>query len=287
MTHSFVFRTVELDGEHLRIAIRPGTSPMPPLLVFNGIGANLELVFPFVQALAPDMEVIAFDVPGVGGSSTPLLPYRFSGLARRVARMLDYLGYGRVNVIGVSWGGALAQQFARDYPERCKKLILAATATGLFMLPGKPGVLWKMATPRRYIQPQYGARIAPDIYGGAFRHDANLALSFSSKIRSGGRRGYYLQLLAGFGWTSIHWLHRIRQPTLVLAGDDDPLVPLINMRLLTKLIPNAELHVLDDGHLFLVTQPTAVAPLINRFLAEETYRASIHAPLSEPQDEPA
>src|SRR5690606_33864630 len=250
---------------------------LPPLLVFNGIGANLELVLPFAAALDPDMEIIAFDVPGVGGSATPLLPYRFAGLAKKVARMLDYLDYGQVNAIGVSWGGALAQQFARDYPERCKKLILAATATGMFMLPGKPGVLWKMATPRRYIQPSHGARIAPDIYGGSFRHDAGLALSFASKIRSGGKRGYYLQLLAGLGWTSIHWLHRIKQPTLVLAGDDDPLIPLPNMRLIARLIPNAELHVIDDGHLFLLTRAASVAPLIDRFLAEESRRARMHA----------
>jgi poly(3-hydroxyalkanoate) depolymerase len=273
MPQPFVFRTIELDGNHLRVAIRPGTSPVPPLLVFNGIGANLELVLPFAEALDPDMEIIAFDVPGVGGSSTPLLPYRFAGLAKKVARMLDYLDYGQVNAIGVSWGGALAQQFARDYPERCKKLILAATATGMFMLPGKPKVLWKMATPLRYIQPSHGARIAPDIYGGAFRRDPKLALAFASKIRSGGKRGYYLQLLAGLGWTSIHWLHRIQQPTLVLAGDDDPLIPLPNMRLLARLIPNSELHVIDDGHLFLMTRAATVAPLIDRFLAEESRRA--------------
>ncbi|MCY1347257.1 3-oxoadipate enol-lactonase 2 [compost metagenome] len=277
MSQPFVFRTIELDGDHLRLAIRPGASSVPPLLVFNGIGANLELVLPFVQALDPNMEVIAFDVPGVGGSATPLLPYRFANLTKKVARMLDYLDYGQVNAIGVSWGGALAQQFARDYPERCKKLILAATATGMFMLPGKPKVLWKMATPRRYIQPSHGARIAPDIYGGAFRRDKQLALSFASKIRSGGQRGYYLQLLAGLGWTSIHWLHRIRQPTLVLAGDDDPLIPLPNMRLIAKLIPNAELHVIDDGHLFLMTRAATVAPLVDRFLAEENRRARIRA----------
>ena len=67
MPQSFVFRTIELDGQYLRKAVRPGNSALPTLLVFNGIGANLELVFPFVEALDPDLEVIAFDVPGVGG----------------------------------------------------------------------------------------------------------------------------------------------------------------------------------------------------------------------------
>lgn len=128
MPQPFIFRTIDLDGQAIRTAVRPGKPHLTPLLIFNGIGANLELVFPFVQALDPDLEVIAFDVPGVGGSSTPSRPYRFPGLAKLTARMLDYLDYGQVNAVGVSWGGALAQQFAYDYPERCKKLILAATA---------------------------------------------------------------------------------------------------------------------------------------------------------------
>ncbi|TBU71358.1 poly(3-hydroxyalkanoate) depolymerase [Pseudomonas daroniae] len=276
MSLSFVFRTIALDGQTIRTAVRAGSPDKVPLLIFNGIGANLELVMPFVRALDKDLEIIAFDVPGVGGSSTPSIPYRFPGLAKLAARMLDYLDYGQVNVIGVSWGGALAQQFARDYPERCKKLVLAATSAGAVMIPGKPRVLWRMASPRRYLQPSYGVHIAADIYGGAFRRDPKLALAHASKVRSGGKLGYYWQLFAGMGWTSIHWLHKIRQPTLVLAGDDDPIIPLLNMRLLAWRIPNSELHVIDDGHLFLVTRAEVVAPIIMKFLAEERQPAVMH-----------
>ena len=275
MPQSFVFRTIELDGQYLRTAVRPGNSTLPPLLVFNGIGANLELVFPFVEALDPDLEVIAFDVPGVGGSSTPATPFRFPGLAKLAARMLDYLDYSQVNVIGVSWGGALAQQFAYSHPERCKKLILAATSAGAVMVPGRPSVLLKMASPRRYIQPSHGVNIAPDIYGGAFRRDPHLAEKHATKVRSSGKLGYYWQLFAGLGWTSVHWLHKIRQPTLILAGDDDPIIPLINMKLLAWRIPNSELHVIDDGHLFLVTRAQSVAPMIMAFLSEEKQPAVI------------
>nr|WP_288452523.1 poly(3-hydroxyalkanoate) depolymerase [uncultured Pseudomonas sp.] len=276
MSSAFVFRTIVLDQQTIRTAVRPGSPDKVPLLIFNGIGANLELVMPFVNALDKDQEIIAFDVPGVGGSSTPSIPYRFPGLAKLAARMLDYLDYGQVNAIGVSWGGALAQQFARDYPERCKKLVLAATSAGAVMIPGKPKVLWRMASPRRYLQPSYGVHIAADIYGGAFRRDPKLVLSHASKVRSGGKLGYYWQLFAGMGWTSIHWLHKIRQPTLVLAGDDDPIIPLLNMRLLAWRIPNSELHVIDDGHLFLVTRAEVVAPIIMKFLAEERQPAIMH-----------
>ncbi|MFF7707549.1 poly(3-hydroxyalkanoate) depolymerase [Pseudomonas sp. NPDC007930] len=272
----YVFRTVDIDGQAIRTAVRPGNGRLTPLLIFNGIGANLELVFPFVAALDPDLEVIAFDVPGVGGSSTPRLPYRFPGLARLAARMLDYLDYGQVNALGVSWGGALAQQFAHDHPERCKKLVLAATSAGAVMVPGKPRVLMLMASPRRYIQPSHTVRIAPEIYGGSFRREPDLAMAHASKVRSTSKLGYYWQLFAGLGWTSVHWLHHIHQPTLVLAGDDDPLIPLINMRLLAWRIPNAQLHIIDDGHLFLITRAGSVAPIIMNFLDEERDRAVVH-----------
>lgn len=74
MSSHYIFRTVELDDQSIRTAVRPGKPHLTPLLIFNGIGANLELVFPFIEALDPDLEVIAFDVPGVGGSSTLAAP---------------------------------------------------------------------------------------------------------------------------------------------------------------------------------------------------------------------
>ena len=80
------------------------------------------------------------------------------------------------------------------------------------------------------------------------------------------RLGYYLQLAAVWGWTSIHYLHTIRQPTLILAGRDDPLVPLLNARLMHALLPKGELHVFDCGHLFLMTRQQESARVINEFL---------------------
>ena len=124
-------QTVDLDGQVLRVAIRHGSDASPPLLIFNGIGANLELVEPFVAALE-DVSVIIFDIPGVGGSPAPVVPYRFSTLSVLTDRLLSRLGYdGPVDVLGVSWGGALAQQFAHLYPGRCRRLILAATSPGV------------------------------------------------------------------------------------------------------------------------------------------------------------
>ncbi|QBR02307.1 poly(3-hydroxyalkanoate) depolymerase [Paraburkholderia pallida] len=263
-------QTLDLDGQLLRVGVRRGRDDGVPLLLFNGIGANLELVEPFVAALE-DVTVIVFDVPGVGGSPAPLIPYRFSTLAVLSEKLLTRLGYaGPVDVLGVSWGGALAQQFAHLYPRRCRKLILAATSPGVIMVPARLSVLAKLVGPRRYTDPAYLKEVGAEIYGGAYRRDATLLDEHSRHIQAPRGRGYLYQLLAASGWTSLPWLGALRQPTLVMHGNDDPIVPLTNAKILAARIPKATLHVIDDGHLFLITRAREVAPLVKRFLGQET-----------------
>jgi poly(3-hydroxyalkanoate) depolymerase len=168
-------RAVTVGGQPLRVAVRPGDGTRTPLVLANGIGASLELLQPLVDALDPSLEVIRFDAPGVGGSPLPRLPYRLPHLARLVARLLDQLGYGSVDMLGISWGGGLAQQFALCHRDRCRRLVLVATATGTLMVPGRPRVLARMATPRRYLDPGYAERVAADLYGGTIRTDPGRA----------------------------------------------------------------------------------------------------------------
>jgi poly(3-hydroxyalkanoate) depolymerase len=257
-----------IGRQSLQVAIKHGSGKQPPLLLFNGIGANWELARPFLEALTSTTAII-FDVPGVGGSPKPLLPYRPSTLARLAAGLVAELGYAEIDVAGVSWGGAIAQQFAHQYPSLCRRLVLAATAPGVIMVPASLSVLTKMATPRRYIDKAYMSRIAADIYGGAFREDPSLIGRHAAAMHGARDLGYLFQLLALTGWTSLPWLWSLRQPTLVLMGSDDPLVPPVNGRILAALIPNAELRMIDDGHLFLVTRPAETAGLIEAFLADE------------------
>ena len=259
-------QSIDVDGQIVRVGVRHGSDASPPLLVFNGIGANLELVEPFVAALG-DVGVIIFDIPGVGGSPAPLAPYRFSTLSVLADKLLRRLGHdGPVDVLGVSWGGALAQQFARQYPERCRRLILAATSAGVLMVPAKISVLSKLIGPRRYTDPAYLQRVGPQIYGGAYRRDPDLLREHSRHIQPPRGRGYLYQLMAAWGWTSLHWLCTLRQPTLVMHGNDDPIVPLSNAKILAARIRNAELSVIDDGHLFLITRAREVAPVVRAFL---------------------
>jgi poly(3-hydroxyalkanoate) depolymerase len=256
---------LEVGGQVLRVGTRRGERARPPLLLFNGIGASIESIAPFLEALNGP-ETIMFDVPGVGGSPAPWLPYRPWMLVRLSARLLEQLGYERVDVLGVSWGGALAQQFAFQQAKRCRRLVLAATSPGHLMVPGKLTVLLKMATPRRYKDPDYMNKVAGEIYGGALRESPELVRDHLRHVRWSSDYGYYLQLIAGVGWSSLPWLPFLSQPTLVIAGTDDPIVPVANGRILAALIPDARLVTIDDGHLFLVTSADKSAEIISEFL---------------------
>jgi poly(3-hydroxyalkanoate) depolymerase len=262
-------RRIDVLGHDVRVSVRHGTDPgRRPLVLCNGIGASLDLLQPFAAALPADIEVVSFDAPGVGGSARPRVPYNIPMLAAFLGAILDRLGYGDVDVLGISWGGALAQQFAFQNPRRCRRLVLVSTATGVLMVPARPSVLRKMATPRRYRDPAYAESIAAELYGGALRARPEIARQLLSVERLGPPGGYLLQMLAGTGWTSLPLLPFVRQPTLVLAGRDDPIIRLGNARVLTALLPHARLHVFDDGHLGLVTMADELALLVAAFLRE-------------------
>jgi pimeloyl-ACP methyl ester carboxylesterase len=184
-----------------------------------------------------------------------------------VARLLDELGVERVDVMGTSWGGTLAQQFALQHPWRCRRLVLAATAQGALMLPGRPSVLRHFMTPRRHNDPMLRQRIAGTIYGGQARSDPTLMQSLEQYIKPASRYAYLLQQIAVAGWTSVPWLPLLPQRTLIIAGNDDPVIPLANARLMAALIRDSRLHVFDDGHLFVLSQPgETTARVLREFL---------------------
>jgi poly(3-hydroxyalkanoate) depolymerase len=268
--------TVRAGGRHLRVAVwkaapPAGQTPARPLLFFNGIGANIEVMSPLADWFA-DRDVITFDMPGIGGSPSPRLPYRPCTMALRTVRLLDKLGYdGKVDVMGVSWGGGMAQQLALQHPGRVGKLILAATAAGVVMVPGDPKVLAKMASPRRYVDTNYMMANFQALYG-----ETQGSAGHVSRLSPPTRLGYLYQLVAMAGWTSAPFLPFLKAKTLVLMGEDDKIVPLINGRILAGLIPHARLETVPGGHLFLVSQPRAPVALLRAFLAEPDEDAADH-----------
>jgi poly(3-hydroxyalkanoate) depolymerase len=273
---------VTVDGQQLLVSVRHGQSDEFPLLLINGIGASMGVLQPFVDELDPSRTVIRFDAPGVGGSPMPPGPYRFGGLCRLIAGMLSRLGYASVDVLGISWGGGVAQHFAAFHRDRCRRLVLVSTATGTVMVPARPSVLLRMATPRRYTDPGYMERVAPLLYGGSARDNPHrVRTEMQAHNRPESRRAYFYQLGAGLGWTSVPFLPRLRQPTLIVSGNDDPIIPVANARVMHRLIRHSRLHIFDGGHLGLVTEAALLAPVIERFLNVAAPGASQPGPLSQ------
>ena len=269
-------RIVTIGGRSIRVEVREGAPGWPPLLLCNGIGASLEMFQPFVDALDPRRPVIRFDMPGVGGSPAPLVPYHLATLPSLLAGLLDQLDYEQADVLGISWGGGLAQQFALSRPDRVRRLVLVATAPGALMVPGHPRVLVRMLTPRRHRDPGYAAHVAGELYGGTARKDPVVARDLlHATTRLGPARGYYYQLISTLGWTSLPWLPKLRPPTLIMAGDDDPIIPVINARIMHRLIRRSRLHIYHGGHLELAADSERLAAEIEAFLvADLTAEAS-------------
>src|SRR5574337_1978251 len=169
-TRSLQVSHVDVDGQRLRVGVWSGDHSRVPLLMLNGIGVGVEFLQPFADALGAT-ETITFDIPGAGGSPAPRRPYRLSKMARLASKLLDELGYERVDVLGLSWGGTLAQQFALQNPRRCRRLVLAATATGGLLIPGDLRVLAKMATPRRFKDSNFMRDNLGALYDGVARTD--------------------------------------------------------------------------------------------------------------------
>ncbi len=256
---------MQVGGTPLRVAIRPGTGTGPPLLLCNGVGMRLEALRPFVDALDPAIEVIRFDAPGVGGSQLPSLPYRFTTLALLLREMLHNLGHQQADVLGISWGGGLAQQFALLNPRLCRRLILVATATGpQTMVPPNP-----LPPVKNLILRRWG-----DLWGGTAKTDPEALARALRKARiSPLSIGFLYQHTAALGFTTLPLLPLIRQRTLVLTGDQDPIIPVANGRILAAGIPHATLHVYHGGHVELVTRPSLLTPLITSFLAAPPHDA--------------
>jgi poly(3-hydroxyalkanoate) depolymerase len=268
-------RMLAVGGRTLRVSVREGSPGRAPLLLCNGIGVSLELFQPFVDALDAGRPVIRFDLPGIGGSPAPVVPYHLATLPSLLADLLDQLGYEQADVLGISWGGGLAQQFALSRPERVRRLVLVATAPGALMVPASPRILLRMLTPRRHHDPGYAARIAGELYGGSARKDPLVARDLlHATTRLGPARGYYYQLIAMLGWTSLPRLPRLRPPTLILAGDDDPIIPLVNARIMNRLIPRSKLHVYRGGHLELAADSARLASVVEAFLDADLTQGS-------------
>ncbi len=259
-------RTVTIDGLRLNVSVA-GTRGEAPLVLIGGIGAPLELWEPFRRALGT--RTIAIDAPGVGGSATLGRPRTLWEIARLVDRLLDRIGCDTVDVLGLSWGGGVAQHMALSGGRRIRRLVLASTGFGLGTIPGDARAVAHLLTPARYYSQRYFQLVAASLYGGETgRHPEEL--SAQAKLRWARRPslvGYLHQLVAASTWVALPVLPLIRTETMVLTGDDDPIIDVSTARILAALLPHGRLHIAaGGGHLFLLDQPAEAADIVRDFL---------------------
>lgn len=257
---------VRVRGHRLRVRVR---GDGPPVLLLNGLGASVAMWEPLHADLA-DFRVISFDAPGTGRSSTPARPYTMAALAGVVAGLLDQLGEQAVDVVGYSFGGALAQQVARDHAERVRRLVLGATTCGWGGVPGDLPSVLSVLTPVRYYSKRAYALTAPILAGGAAEADPEFVLR-TARARSEAppsMPGYAFQLIATWSWSSLPWLHHLQPPTLVLTGAQDRLLPPVNSTLIASRIPHARMLEIDGwGHYVLLDRESGAGRAIAGFLS--------------------
>ena len=235
-----------------------------PLQLHTGVWNEMPQWGPLEEHLNAN-RVITYDAPGVGSSQVPSSPMSMRSLADIGAGILDQLGLDSAHVLGVSFGGAVAQQMALSHPGRVGRLVLASTSFGGLALPGHPLALFHMMNPFGYHPDRLG-RHAGVMFGGRMRREPELALGLSM-TKPDSRRARLFRLSALAGWTSLPYLRSIRHQTLVLCGDDDPVTPHVNHRIIARLIPSARLHTVQGGgHLALLDSAHEVGPVITAFL---------------------
>jgi len=238
-----------------------------PLLLYSGIWGEVHLwdsLLPYLTGF----QAIAFDPPGLGRSPLPPLPLSMWRLSQLGTEVLDELGIQSAHVLGASFGGAVAQQMAFSHPDRVRRLVLVSTSFGGFALPGSPSAYWHFLHPRGY-HPIRLEKAAGTMFGGRMRTEPELARSMRIRRPTNVVAGLY-RMAPLLGWTSLPWLCLISKPALIVAGDDDPVSPLVNHRIMAALMPHAELHIVEGGgHLALVDSPERIGPVITRFLRGE------------------
>ncbi|WP_426201405.1 alpha/beta fold hydrolase [Pseudomonas sp. TWP3-1] len=250
-------RRLTIDDLTLNISICGQGSP---LLLLNGLGGLMRTFDPLREELG-DYTTITLDVPGVGKSQMPRWPMRLPRHADLIAEMLKQLGIDQIDVFGVSWGGALAQEFALRHPRRVRRLILAATSAGPAMLVKPADILdFFGASKNAKLRKQEGSRNSIQTL---------LRLGVAKRMLTTNPRSYLYQLAALVGWTSLLRLFRLRQRTLILTGERDTLVLPYNAHILRRSIRRAELQVIEgEGHFFVVTSAKRTAEAIREFLCK-------------------
>jgi len=243
----------------------------PPLLFFNGSGATLETASILLDPYAARFDVLAHDQRGLGRTSIPDGPYEMADYAADAAALLDHVGWERCRVVGVSFGGMVAQEFAVTWPERVERLALVCTSPG-GAYPSYP--LHELADRVDDDVLELQATLLDTRFTAEYlaEHEADRLLAeFATQRRQQPvgdevRRGMLAQLDARSRHDVVDRLGRVTCPTLVASGRYDGIAPPENGEAIAARVPHAVLRVYEGGHMFFVQDPAAM-PDILEFLA--------------------
>jgi pimeloyl-ACP methyl ester carboxylesterase len=239
-----------------------------PLLLLNGLGGHTDMWAPISERFRM-RTIITFDAPGAGRSSISPYAVTIPALAELAVAVLDKFKVESADVVGYSYGGAIAQQLAYDKPWRIRRLVLASTTCGVGSVLGSPRAMNVLATPFRYYSKSYFERTAKFAYGGRIGREEEILnrIMVARQRHPPSSYGYAMQVLGGAGWSSLGFLEHISHETLVICGDDDPLVPVENAEILASMIPRAKLEIVKDaGHLMLWDDAQAIGARIREFI---------------------
>lgn len=238
-----------------------------PVLLIMGLGWASNMWHRTRLVLAARFRTIALDNRGAGRSDVPPGPYAMATMASDAAAVLDAAGVERAHLVGASMGGMIAQEFALQYPERVRSLILACTMPGgAHAVPAEPAAVQMLL--QRTGGPKERAEAAvPFIYDESTpreRIDQDLAaLSEYYPIAE----GYAGQLQAILAWEAYDRLPQISAPTLVIHGENDRLVPASNADIIARRISGSKLvKVPHAGHVFMTDRPEEAQQAMTEFL---------------------
>jgi len=252
-------------GEH-RLAYRY-TGQGEALVLLHGFLCDSRCWRHQLAGLSDRFSVIAWDAPGAGSSSDPPEPFTTANYAHCLAAFLDAVGVDRPYVLGLSWGGILAQEFYRLYPGRARSLVLADTYAGWrgsfrseVWTERLASCLADAAGPPEAVV----ARFVPGVFTAAASE--KLREEFAAIVSEFHPVGFRLMSLSSAEMDTRDLLSRIAVPTLVLWGDDDRRSPMHVAEQLCNAIPNAELAIVPNaGHLCNMEQPMAINAHVHRF----------------------
>ena len=242
-----------------------------PILLIMGLGWASYLWHRTRPVLAAKYRVITFDNRGVGRSGVPPGPYPIATMAADAAGVLHSAVVKRAHIFGLSMGGMIGQEFALQYPDRVKSLILGCTAAGgPAALQPSPEVIQVLM--RRGMTPQEAAEaIDPFIYHSEtapelIEHDRKLRVEWYPTAE-----GYMSQLQGIMAWEAYSRIAQISAPTLVLHGETDQLIPAGNGRLIAGRIPRAKFVLIPKaGHIFPTDQPAISNETVLNFLSAQS-----------------